>query len=184
MTTSVGSVVRVAALVVVAVVLQLAVVSQVTVLGANADLTPLIALSVGLLGGPVAGALTGFSVGLAVDMALVQTLGVTSMLLTAVGYLSGRYRELRDTSHSLVPPVAAAVATLAFAAGFSVIQFLLGVESSVSALVIRNALFAALLNAVIAGPVFAVVRSVLRPCLIEPEGPRRRSTVTGLRVTQ
>ena len=60
-------------------------------------------LSVGLLGGPIAGAIAGFSIGLVADMALVQTLGVTSLLLTGVGYLAGRYRELRDATHKLVP---------------------------------------------------------------------------------
>ena len=99
------------------VVLQLAVVSQFTFLGANADLAPLIVLSVGLLGGPGGGLDRRLlPSGFVVDMSLVQTLGVSSLLLTGVGYLAGRYRELRDASHSLVPPIAAALATLAYAA--------------------------------------------------------------------
>ena len=70
MTPSLPGVMRLAALVIVAVVLELAVVSQITVLGANIDLLVLIALSVGLLGGPIAGATTGFLLGLVADMAL------------------------------------------------------------------------------------------------------------------
>ena len=112
--------------------------AQVTLFDANADLLPLVALSIGLLAGPVAGATVGFLLGLVADMALLQTLGVTSLLLIGVGYLAGRYRELRDATHKLVPPIGGLVATLAYAAAFSLVQFLLGVESPVSPLVIRE----------------------------------------------
>ena len=90
----------------------------------------LVTLSVGLLGGPIAGAIVGFLIGLVADMALVQTLGVTSLLLTGVGYSAGRYRELRDASHKLVPSLGGLVAALVFSACFALIQFLLGVEST------------------------------------------------------
>ena len=49
-------------------------------------------------------------------MALLQTLGVSSLLLIGVGYLAGRYRELRDATHKLVPPIGGVLATLGFAA--------------------------------------------------------------------
>jgi rod shape-determining protein MreD len=169
-----GAVFRVALLVLVTVVLQLAVVTQIRILDADADLFPLVTLSVGLLAGPIAGATFGFLLGLVADMALLQTLGVTSLLLIAVGYLSGRYREMRDASHKLVPVVGAAVATLAYATTFSLVQFLLGVESPVSPLVIREILIGALLNAAIAMPVFAAVRALLRSDLIDDLRPRRR----------
>jgi rod shape-determining protein MreD len=180
---SFGAMVRMAVLIVVAVVLQLAVVSQITFWGANADLLPLIVLSVGLLAGPVAGSVVGFSAGFVADMALVQTLGVSSLLLTGIGYLGGRYRELRDASHALVPLIGGVLVTLAYAAAFSVTQFLLGVESSVSPLVIRDYLVEVVLNALIAIPVFVTVRALLRPSLIEDYRPRRRSALTGLRIT-
>lgn len=175
MTVSVGTVARVAALVIVTVVLQLAVVTQVTVFGANADLLPLVALAVGLLGGPIAGASVGFCLGLVADMALLQTLGVSSLLLTGVGYQAGRYRELRDASHKMVPAIGGGLATLAYATAFSLVQFLLGVDSSVSPLVIRTIIVTSLLNALIATPVFKLVRIVLRPVLIDDLRPRRRS---------
>jgi rod shape-determining protein MreD len=173
---------RIAALVLTVVVLQIAVVTQLNLVDANADLLPLVALSVGLLAGPVAGATVGFLLGLVADMALLQTLGVTSLLLIGVGYLAGRYRELRDATHKLVPPIGGFVATLAYAASFSLVQFLLGVESPVSPLVIREIVVGALINAVIAIPVFATVRAFLRADLIDDLRPRRRP-VTRLRVT-
>jgi rod shape-determining protein MreD len=179
---SVGSVLRVATLVLISVVAQVAVVSQFTFWGANADLTPLIPLAVGLLAGPVAGSIVGFSTGLVMDMSLVQTLGVSSLLLTCVGYMAGRYRELRDASHSLLPVVAGAVATLAYAASFSLMQFLLGVDSPVSGLVVRDILIGVVVNSIVAIPLFAAVRAWLRPCLIDSYRPRRRSPQLGLRI--
>jgi len=179
---SVATILRLSVLVLTVVVLQLAVVGQVNVLDANADLLPLTALAIGLLAGPVAGATVGFLLGLVADMALLQTLGVTSLLLIGVGYLAGRYRELRDASHKLVPPIGGFVATLAFEAAFSLVQFLLGVESPVSPLVIREILVSALINGLIAIPVFAAIRAFLRADLIDDLRPRRRP-VTRLRVT-
>ena len=181
MNVSAGTIVRVAVLVLATVVLQLAVVTQITVLDANADHFPLVTLSVGLLAGPIPGATCGFLLGLVADMSLLQTLGVTSLLLIAVGYLAGRYRELRDASHKLVPVLGALVATLAYAAAFSLVQFLLGVESSVSPLVIREILVGVLLNALIAMPVYAAVRALLKPDLIDDLRPRRRRQATGRR---
>lgn len=178
MTVTPWTIVRIAVLVIATVVLQLAVVSQLTVLGADADLFPLVTLSIGLLAGPIPGATCGFLLGLVADMALVQTLGVTSLLLIGVGYSAGRYRELRDASHKLVPVIGAAIATLAYATTFSLVQFLLGVESPVSPLVIREIVVGALLNALIAMPVFAAVRALLRPDLIDDLRPRRRRTST------
>jgi rod shape-determining protein MreD len=169
-----GTIVRIALLVLATVVLQLAVVTQITVLDADADLFPLVALSVGLLAGPIPGATCGFLLGLLADMALLQTLGVTSLLLIGVGYMAGRYREMRDASHKLVPVVGAAIATLAYSISFSLVQFLLGVESPVSPLVIREILVGALVNAAVAMPVFAAVRRLLRSDLIDDLRPRRR----------
>jgi len=179
---SIAGILRLCLLVVSVVVFQIAVLGQINVLDANADLLPLVALSVGLLAGPVTGATVGFLLGLVADMALLQTLGVTSLLLIGVGYLAGRYRELRDATHKMVPVIGGIVATLAYAAAFSLVQFLLGVESPVSSLVIREILIGVLINGLLAMPVFAAVRAFLRPDLIDDLRPRRRP-VTRLRVT-
>ena len=92
-------------------ILQLTAISQVSVFGVPADLSPLIVASVGFLTGSVPGALFGFAFGLFVDTALMQTLGVTSLVLTAVGYGAGRLRELRDPAHGLAPVAVGAAAT-------------------------------------------------------------------------
>ena len=161
-------------------ILQLAAVSQVTVFGVPADLAPLLVGAVGLLGGSIAGAVFGFSLGLFTDMALVQTLGVTSLVLTVVGYGAGRVRELRDPGHGLMPLAVGAVASAVSTVGYAVVQFLLGVDAPVSALLIRQVLLVIVLNALLALPVYAAVRRIQLPLLPEdPRRRRRRATTTG-----
>ena len=153
-------------------VLQLAAVSQITVFGVPADLTPLLVASVGLLGGSVAGASFGFCLGLFMDTVLLQTLGLTSLVLTVVGYGAGRLRELRDPAHGLVPVAVGAAATALAAAGFALLQFLLGVDAPISVLLVRFVLIVIVLNTLLALPVHAIVRRVVARDL--PEDPRRR----------
>lgn len=154
------------------VVLQQAAVSQISIFGVSADLTPLVVMSVGLLTGSLLGAIVGFGIGLFVDMVLVQTLGVTSLLYIAIGYWSGRLRELRDPAHGLVPMAVGAAATAFAGIGMTLIQFLLGVDSPVSLLLLQQIFITVLVNTLIALPVYAVVRRILQPAL--PDDPRRR----------
>lgn len=165
-------VVRVALLVIVAVVVQEAVISQISIFGVNADITPLVVMSVGLLTGSLPGAIVGFVTGLLVDTVLVQTLGVTSLIYIAIGYWSGRLRELRDPSHGLVPLAAGAAATAVAGVGMTIIQFLLGVDSPVSWLLAQQIFITVLVNTIIALPVYALVRRLITPAL--PDDPRRR----------
>ena len=163
---------RLVALVFASVVVQQAAVSQISIFGVSADLTPLVVMSVGLLTGSLLGAVTGFGIGLFVDLAFVQTLGVTSLLYIAIGYWSGRLRELRDPAHGLVPLALGAVATAFAGIGMAVIQFLLGVDSPVSLLLFQQLVIAVLVNTLIALPVYTVVRRIIQPAL--PDDPRRR----------
>jgi rod shape-determining protein MreD len=163
---------RLAALGFFTVVVQIAAVSQVTVFGVTADLSPLVVASVGLLAGSLPGAVFGFSVGLFVDLALVQTLGVTSLLFIAIGYGAGRLRELRDPAHGLVPLAVGAAATAFSTVGFALMQFLLGVQAPVSWLLLRQVVVTILLGSLLALPVYALVRRIVQGSL--PEDPRRR----------
>jgi rod shape-determining protein MreD len=156
----------------VAVVIQQAAISQISVFGVSADITPLVVMSVGLLAGSIAGALMGFGVGLFVDVVLVQTLGVTSLLYIGIGYWCGRLREARDPAHGLVPLAAGAAATAFAGIGMALIQFLLGVQAPVSLLLVQQIFVTMLVNTLIALPVYAVVRRILRSAL--PQDPRRR----------
>ena len=77
---------------------------------------------------------------------LVQTLGVTSLLYIAIGYWSGRLRELRDPAHGLVPLAMGAAATAFAGLGMAVIQFLLGVDAPVSLLLFQQIFITVLVN--------------------------------------
>ena len=172
MTPTGPAIARLAALGLIGCILQLTAVAQITIFGVPADLSPLLVVSVGLLMGSVPGALFGFGVGLFVDIALLQTLGISSLVLTGVGYGAGRLRELRDPAHGLVPVAVGAIGTAVYAIGFSVMQFLLGVDAPVSFLLVRQILMTIVLNTILALPVYAICRRVLLPYL--PEDPRRR----------
>jgi rod shape-determining protein MreD len=180
-TINLSLIVRLVLLGVVAVLVQTTAISQISLLGVSADTTPLIVASVGLLAGSIPGAIMGFGMGLFVDTALVQTLGVDSLLLTGIGYGAGRLRERRDPSNTLVPVAVGAVATALSQVGFSLIQFLLGVDAPVSLLLLREILFTIAVNTVLALPVYALVRRIVASAL--PEDPRRRRARRAAAVT-
>jgi rod shape-determining protein MreD len=163
---------RLALLGVLVVLLQVSAITQIELFGTNADLVPLVIAAVGLLAGSVSGACFGFFVGLFLDLALVQTVGLSSLVYVGVGYGAGRFREMRDPQGALVPLAVGAAATALATIGYSVMQFLLGVDAPVSFLLARDILATVLLNAIIATPVYAAVRRLLLPAL--PEDPRRR----------
>ena len=125
MTTSVGALARVGGLCLAAVLVQISGVAQVRVAGAAPDLIPLLVAAVALFAGTVSGALCGFTAGLVLDLALGQELGASSLVLTVVGYAVGRYREVRDPAHGLIPLPVAAAATAAYAVGTALVSSML-----------------------------------------------------------
>jgi rod shape-determining protein MreD len=169
---SAGVAARIAALAVAVVFFQTGVVSEVPVLGVNADLSPLLVAFVGLLCGSMLGALSGFAVGLLVDLALVQTLGVTSLIFTLIGYWAGRLRELRDPQAMVTPLLVGAGASAASMIGYSLMEFLLGVNAPVGLELLRQIVLGVIVNTVVALPTWAVVRRSLQGGL--PDDPRRR----------
>jgi rod shape-determining protein MreD len=171
-TPSAGLIARVAALSVVIVFFQIGVVSEVPVFGVNADLTPLLVAFAGLLCGSTLGAAVGFAVGLLVDLALLQTLGLTSLVFTLIGYWAGRLRELRDPQAALAPFLVGAAAAAAALIGYSLMEFLLGVDAPVSLDLLRQIVLGTVVDTIVALPMWAIVRRVLEGAL--PEDPRRR----------
>lgn len=154
------------------VIVQVAAISQLRVFDTNADLTPLVVAAAALLCGSLPGAAFGFGVGLFLDLALVQTVGMSSLLYLTIGYGAGRLRELRDPQAAVVPIVVGAIATAVSQIGFSLMQFLLGEPVPLDPALLRQILLPVLLGGLIALPVHAVVRRWLLPAL--PEDPRRR----------
>jgi rod shape-determining protein MreD len=172
---SIGSFVRVGLLLLLTVVLQVSVVGQTWILGGTADLVPLVVAAVAYYGGSVAGCATGFVAGVLLDLAVGGTMGASSLVLTAVGYGVGRFRELRDPSHGLLPIPVGAAATAAWVSAYAAVSFMLDVGADVSPLVFRDMVVTTLLNALIALPVFTGMRKLLRPSLVvDPQELRRR----------
>jgi rod shape-determining protein MreD len=163
---------RIAALAVVVVFFQIGVVSEVPVFGVSVDLSPLLVAFVGLLCGSMVGAVSGFAVGLLVDLALMQTLGVSSLIFTVIGYWSGRLRELRDPQAALTPLLVGAAAAAASMIGYSLVEFLLGVDAPVSLELVRQIVLGVVVDTIVALPMWAIVRRSLEGAL--PDDPRRR----------
>ncbi len=187
MTLSRQAALRVGLLLLAAVLLQVSVVAQVTLLGGRANLIPVVVAALALLGGSIAGAAAGFAAGLLLDVAMGMSLGGSSLVLTGVGYGVGRFGELRDVSHGLLPIAVAAAATAGYDFAYGAVTFLLDIGASVSALVLRDMLMGILLNAALGLPLFALVRRVVRPVVaagrLEPRrrGRTRESGPIGLR---
>jgi rod shape-determining protein MreD len=154
-------------------IVQVTFVSQFPVAGGTADLAPLAVMSIGLLCGGLVGASFGFGLGLFLDVSLLQTLGVTSLILVGIGYFAGRLRDgIADTESSLVPLLAGAAATVTMSVSYSIIQFLLDVSAPVSGVLLRQLLATLILNTLLALPVYAIARRWLSRSL--PSEPRRR----------
>lgn len=170
-----GAFVRCGLLALGVVVLQVSGLGSGRFLGVQIDLIPLVVAAVAIYAGAVPGAAMGFAVGLLLDLLVGQTMGVSSLVLTAVGYGAGRYREVRDPAHGLMPIPVGAAATFAWILSYAAVSFMLDVGASVSPLVIRELIATTLLGGLLALPVFALCRVVLRPVLlVDPLALRRR----------
>jgi rod shape-determining protein MreD len=170
-----GAFVRTGILVLLVVVIQLSGVQAMPILGGTIDLIPLGVAAVAIYAGSTTGAVVGFSTGLLLDIAIGQTMGLSSLVLTALGYGIGRYRDLRDPAHGLLPIPVAAVATAGYLVAIAGVSFLLEIGASVSLLVLRETVITVLLNVALALPFFALVRRVLRPVLaVDPLHRMRR----------
>jgi rod shape-determining protein MreD len=172
---SVGSFVRVGLLLLLAVILQLSALNQLTILDGHADLVVLVVAAIAYYAGSVSGSAAGFAAGLLLDLLSGATMGASSLVLTAIGYGVGRFREVRDPSHGLLPVPVGALATAAWVVAFAAVSLMLDIGARVSPLVIRDMVVTVLLNALLALPVFTGCRKLLRPSLaVDPLEVRRR----------
>ena len=175
MTLTPGAFIRTGLLLVLTVVLQLSVVGQISILGGYANLVPLVVAAVALYGGSVSGATMGFCAGLLLDLATGQAMGVSSLVLTAMGYSVGRFREVRDPAHGLIAIPVGVAATAGFVATFAAVSFMLDIGATISPLIFRDMLVTIVAAAVLAIPVFALTRIIIRPSLsVDPFESRRR----------
>lgn len=152
--------VRAAALLFVAAMVQVVIVPPYLLGGGAPDLLLLVVISLGLLRGSVAGAAYGFAGGFLVDLVTLETLGVSSLVLTLAGFWAGRYMETTGRGRRFAPLVAAGVITVLAALFAFLLHYLLGED-----VIARHALVTVLVptliaNVVLAFPVHALVRAV------------------------
>jgi rod shape-determining protein MreD len=156
---------RVFAVVFVAALAQAVLVSALILGGGAPDVLLLVVISVGLLRGSVPGAVAGFLGGLVIDLLTLDTLGLSSLVLTLAGFWAGRYGETTARGRRLPVLLAAGAVTILsafFAAG---LRYLLGEQVVVQQALVSSLVPTVLLNLLLALPVFALVRAAVR----EPE---------------
>jgi rod shape-determining protein MreD len=171
---------RLAAIVIVGVLLQLSFFSRVALFHTSPDVLPTLVVSLGLLGGSMTGAVSGFSIGLLVDCLLVEALGATSLVLLSTGYLAGLFRERFEIHSALLPPLMCMGLTLFTELGYGAVQLMLGIDSQVSLLIVRDMLLKSAYAFFLGWPIYLVLRRVLRPALVEEPRVRRRRSPTAL----
>jgi rod shape-determining protein MreD len=172
---------RLVAIIVAGVLLQLGFFSQVALFHVSPDVLPALVVALGLLGGSMAGAVSGFSAGLLLDCLLIAPLGGGSLVLLATGYLAGLFRERFEIHSPLVPPLLCMVLTLFAELGFGAVELMLGIDAPVSTLVIRDILLKSIFAFFAGWAIYVGLRRALRPALVEEPALRRsrRPTVLG-----
>lgn len=153
--------VKIAVLLFVAAIAEVSIFAPLHVFGAAPDILLVTLVAVSLLRGSVAGAVGGFFAGLIVDTASLGTLGLTSLVLTLAGFWIGRYGETTGRDRAHAPYLSIAVVTVLYELGLLVVHFVLG-ESAPAGAVVRSLLPAVVLNLIITGPVYWLVRRLLR----------------------
>ena len=143
-------------------VVQVSLFSSVHVAGGMPNVLLVTLVAVALLRGSVFGAAGGFFGGLLLDTANLETLGLTSLILTVGGYWIGRYGETTGRDRGHAPFTSVAVITVLYALGVLIVHFVLG-ERAPAGEVMRGLLPAIVLNLILTAPVYALVRRVLRP---------------------
>jgi rod shape-determining protein MreD len=147
----------------------LAAIVQVTILNDMAlfhgapDLVLVTLVTVALLRGTIFGAAAGFGAGLVVDTATLQTLGVTSLLLTIAGYWIGRYGETTGRDRTHAPFVSVGVVTILYSIGALVLHYMLGDPASAHRVLVEALPFELLFNLLLTLPVYTLARRLFRP---------------------
>src|SRR5215204_7336339 len=155
-----GDVVKAGVVIFVVVVLQAAIVSTIEPGGGSADLLLVTLTAIALLRGAVFGAVAGFYAGLLLDAASLETLGLSSLLLTLAGYWIGRYGETTGRDRAHAPVLAIAVVTVLYAFGSLALHYLLGDPVSARAGLVGALPAPILFNLVLTIPVYTLCRRI------------------------
>jgi rod shape-determining protein MreD len=154
---------KVAVAIFLAAIVQTSVLNAFDVGGGTPDLLLVTLVAVALLRGPLYGAGAGFFAGLLVDTALLETLGLTSLLLTIAGYWIGRYGETTGRERTHAPLLSVVVVTILYAVAALLLHVMLGDAVSARHVLLDTLVPAILLNMLLTVPVYALARRLLRP---------------------
>jgi rod shape-determining protein MreD len=157
---------KVAVVVFLAAILEVSVFSDVRILRGEPDILLVTIVAVSLLRGSVVGACAGFFAGLVVDTATLETLGVTSLLLTLLGYWVGRYGETTGRDRTHAPFLSVAVVTFLYALGRLALRFVLDEPAPARHVLVETLFQGIALNLILTWPVYWVVRRLLPPRLV------------------
>ena len=144
-------------------VIQASLLSSVHVVGGMPNLLLVTIVSVALVRGSVFGASGGFFGGLLLDTANLQTLGLTSLILTVGGYWIGRYGETTGRDRTHAPFVSVAVVTVLYAFGVLVLHFLIGDPVSARRILLESLVPSIAFNLILTAPVYWTVTKLLPP---------------------
>jgi rod shape-determining protein MreD len=168
---------KVGLLVFAAAVAQAAVFSGADVWGGTPDFLLVTIVAVALVRGATVGACAGFFGGLVVDIALLDTLGMTSLLLTLAGYWAGRYGETGPSTRRYAPYLTVGVMTVLYLAGALVLRFMLGEPAPAQVVLVETLAQSLALNLIAMWPVFAIVRRLLPRRVVATFGPEASALV-------
>jgi len=163
------------------VLLQLTFFSQIELFHVSPDVLPALVVSLGLLGGSLTGAVSGFWIGFLLDCLLIQPLGGASLVLIGVGYAAGLFRERFEIHSRLVAPLLCALLTFAAELGFGAVEAMFGIHTDVSVLVVRDMLIKSVFAFFLGWAIYSGLRRLVRPALVDEATVRRtrRPTVLG-----
>jgi rod shape-determining protein MreD len=159
---------KVAALLLVTALLQVSIVTPLEVASGHPDLVLVLVVAIALVRGPLFGSVAGFWAGLALDVASLGTLGLSSLLLTLAGYWAGRFGEATTRTSPYPPLVAVGLATGWMVLGSGLLHFMLGQGAGATELLGPVFLPTLALNLLITLPVYRLVRRLF------PAAPRER----------
>ena len=166
----------VAAIVVIAVLLQVTVAVDFELLGGAPDVVLVVVVGVALLRGAEVGALTGFFAGFLLDALTGQPMGLSSFVLTAVGFAAGRFGEKVPERAAVRPLGVVAVLSVVTRIGMLLLGVLIGSDATASEIVSIAVVPTAAFDVLIAIPVYPLIRRALRapvpvPSTITPTTP-------------
>jgi len=166
---------RIAGLVLLFTVLQVSFFSQIELLGTSMWILPACAVIFGLLGGSLVGATVGFAIGFLGDALTDGPLGSACLIFMGIGYLAGTYRERGAVVNRPTVLASCGIATLGANLALGLYTVVFGFDSSISPSLIPDLILQAFYGVLLAIPLYALIRRVLRPALIHEPAARRRS---------